>query len=51
MAYNSWLTDLLGEYISHLGQILVFPGEAELEALARGVLRVLDGIEDERTYS
>jgi butyrate kinase len=50
MAYNSWLTDLLTEYISFLGEILVFPGEAELEALTRGVLRVMDGVEEEKEY-
>lgn len=51
MAYNSWLTDMLKEYLSYLGRILVFPGEAELEALVRGVIRVLDGVEQERDYS
>lgn len=50
MAYNSWLTDELREYLSYLGNILVFPGEAELEALVRGVLRVLDGTEKEKQY-
>jgi len=50
MAYNSWVTEALEEYLSYLGRILVFPGEAELEALARGVLRVLDGVETEKEY-
>jgi len=50
MAYNLWLTDILKEYLSYLGEILVFPGEAELEALTRGVLRVIDEIEDVKEY-
>ncbi len=50
IAYNPWVTDLLTEYLSYLGKILVFPGEAELEALTRGVLRVMDKIEEEREY-
>ncbi len=50
MAYNLWVTELLEEYLSFLGEVLVFPGEAELEALTRGVLRVMDKIEDEREY-
>lgn len=50
MAYNSWVTDLLGNYLSYLGEILVFPGEAELEALTRGVLRVMNNIEEEKQY-
>lgn len=50
MAYNSWVTEALSEYLSFLGPILVFPGEAELEALVRGVIRVMDGVETEREY-
>ncbi|MCD4707775.1 MAG: butyrate kinase [Candidatus Sabulitectum sp.] len=50
MAYNSWVTDLLTQYLSYLGKVLVFPGEAELEALVRGVLRVMDKIEEEKEY-
>ncbi len=51
MAYNSWITEILTEYLSYLGKILVFPGEAELEALARGVIRVMDGVEKVREYA
>ena len=51
IAYNSWITDLLEKHLSYLGRVLVFPGEAELEALARGVLRVMDNIEEEKEYS
>jgi butyrate kinase len=50
MAYNSWLIEELSDYLSYLGKILIFPGEAELEALARGVIRVMDGIEKEKEY-
>lgn len=50
MAYNSWVTETLTQYLSFLGEILVFPGEAELEALTRGVLRVMDNIEKEKEY-
>jgi butyrate kinase len=50
MAYNSWLTEMLGEYLSFLGQIMVFPGESELEALVRSVIRVLDGVEPVKEY-
>jgi butyrate kinase len=50
IAYNRWITDLLAEYLSYLGKILVFPGEAELEALTRGVLRVMNRIEEVKEY-
>lgn len=51
MAHNSWVVERLGEYLSFLAPLVVLPGEAELEALVRGVLRVLDGVESVRTYS
>ncbi len=50
MAHNEWLTGVLREYLSFIAPVMVFPGEAELEALVRGVLRVLNGVEDEREY-
>jgi len=50
MAHNAWVVSRLEEGLSFLGPVLVFPGEAELEALVRGVIRVLDGVEPERTY-
>lgn len=50
MANNEWLCGVLREYLSFIAPIMVFPGEAELEALVRGVLRVLDGVEEEREY-
>lgn len=50
MSQSPWLIGKLTGYLSFIGRIMVFPGEAELEALARGVLRVLDGVENEREY-
>jgi butyrate kinase len=50
MAHNGWVVDRIRAGLGFLAPVLVFPGEAELEALVRGVIRVLDGIERERTY-
>ena len=50
IAHNKWMTDRLTRSIGFLGRIIIFPGEEELEALARGVLRVLDGVEAEKVY-
>lgn len=50
MANNEWLCGTLKGYLSFIAPVMVFPGEAELEALVRGVLRVLDGVESEREY-
>lgn len=41
MAHQHQLTDALGEYISWIAPVEVFPGEDELEALVRGTLLVL----------
>ena len=51
MAHNDWLVERLRERLSFLSPLEVFPGECELEALVRGVLRVFDGVEEIRTYS
>jgi butyrate kinase len=50
IAHNRWMVETLRESIGFLGEILVFPGEEELEALVMGVLRVLDGIEALKEY-
>ena len=50
MAHNSRIVEGITEGLSFLGRVLSFPGEAELEALVRGVLRVLDGVEEVREY-
>ncbi len=51
VAVNRWITDRLEQNLGYLGKIILFPGEEELEALARGVLRVLDSIEEVKVYS
>ncbi len=45
------LTDLMTEYISWIAEIVVMPGEFELEALAAGALRVMRGEEQPKTYT
>ncbi len=51
IAHNAWLVEKIGSLLEFLGPMLVYPGESELEALVRGVLRVLDSVEVEKTYS
>ncbi len=51
MAHNGWVVEEITKGLSFLGRVMTFPGEAELEALVRGVLRVLDGVEEVRTYN
>jgi butyrate kinase len=50
IANNVRFTDDLKEYIGKLGEIFLYPGENEMEALAEGVFRVLDGIEVAQEY-
>jgi butyrate kinase len=49
MAYSERLLSRLRGYIAWIAPIAVYPGEDELEALAEGVFRVLDGEEQART--
>jgi len=51
IAINKWMTDRLERSLEYLGKIIIFPGEEELEALTRGVLRALDSVENIRVYS
>jgi len=45
MAYSARVVKLLREYLEWIAPITVYPGEDELQALAEGVFRVLDGEE------
>jgi butyrate kinase len=45
MAYSERLVRELRRYIEWIAPITVYPGEDELQALAEGVFRVLDGEE------
>lgn len=51
LAYDSMIVDLISERTSFIGKIIVVPGEDEMEALAFGALRVLNGKETAKTYS
>jgi butyrate kinase len=50
LAYDSFIIDYIKEHISFIGQILVFPGEDEMEALALGALRVITNQEEAKEY-
>jgi butyrate kinase len=45
MAHSERVVKLLREYLEWIAPITVYPGEDELQALAEGVFRVLDGVE------
>lgn len=51
IAKNSYIINEILEYVSSFAISVIMPGEFELEALAAGVLRVIDGEEEEKTYT
>ncbi|MBT2637632.1 butyrate kinase [Bacillus sp. ISL-39] len=50
IAHSDMITGLIKKKISFLGKVFVLPGEAEMEALAAGALRVMNGLEDVKIY-
>lgn len=50
LAYDQLILDLIKERVSFISDILVFPGEDEMEALAYGALRVLTDQEKFKEY-
>jgi len=51
IAYEEYFVKELKEYIEFLGKIIIIPGEEEMQALANGVLRVLNGEEEAQEYT
>lgn len=50
IAYDSQFTDWIKASVEFLGQVLIYPGEDEMLALAEGGLRVLRGEEEALDY-
>ena len=50
MAYSERLVARLRGYVEWIAPVAVFPGEDELQALAEGVFRVLDGEEEAKRF-
>ncbi len=50
IARSKMLTDMIAEYCGHIGKIEVMAGEGEMEALAGGALRMLQGEEIAKEY-
>lgn len=50
LAYDQLILDFIKERVSFIAKVLVFPGEDEMESLAYGALRVLNGEEEFKVY-
>ena len=48
---SKYLTGIIREYVKWIADVVVMPGEFELEALAAGVIRVMRGEEVAKDYS
>ena len=50
IAYSEQITEKIIEKVKYIAPVMVIPGEEELEALAFGAQRILQGIESHKTY-
>lgn len=51
IAYSEMLTGLIRERVAFLAPVVVFPGSIEMDALGKGILRVLRGEETTHQYT
>lgn len=51
LAYSGMLTNWIKERVSFLSHVEVIPGENEMEALAKGILRVCQGLEQAHIFT
>ncbi len=50
LAYDDFIVDEIRSRVAFIGDLLIFPGEDEMEALALGALRVLNNEETAKEY-
>jgi len=50
IAYDKKFVDMISKKVSFIAEVISYPGEDELLALAQGGLRVLNGIEEAKKY-
>jgi butyrate kinase len=50
IAYSEYFTAMIKDRVEFLAPVAILPGENEMEALAKGALRVLRGEEQPRIY-
>ena len=50
LAYSDYLVNIIKEMVGFIAEIIVYPGEDEMDALNKGALRVLEGEEIVKIY-
>lgn len=51
IAYSKMMTGMLAERVGFIAPVEVYPGEYEMDALAAGAVRVLEGTEEPKSYT
>lgn len=51
LSYSDYIVNFVTDYVKWIADIVVMPGEFEMEALAAGALRVVTGVEEAKTYT
>lgn len=51
IAQNEPIMEMIREYVDWIAPIYIYPGEDEMEGLVMGVLRVVNGEEEEKEYN
>ena len=50
LSYSNYLVDRIKDMVSFIGQVIVYPGEDEMDALNMGGLRIIKGEEKAKIY-
>ncbi len=50
LAYSNYLVDKIKEMVGFISEVIVYPGEDEMDALNKGALRVINGDEKSKIY-
>ena len=51
IAKSMYFTDKLKDYVGWIAEVIIMPGDVELEALAAGAVRIMRGEEELKTYT
>lgn len=50
LAYSDYLVEKIKEMVQFIGEVIVYPGEDEMDALNKGALRIINGQEEAKIY-
>ena len=51
VAYSELMTGMIRERVAFIAPMEIYPGEFEMDALAGGAIRVLEGWEEPKSYT